>query len=78
VWSQIIISLANVKSIFADNKSLVSGLEAFALRLIAPATEMIGWDYGASEDYLKGQLRALLIRTAGAVGHKKWAGNGSS
>lgn len=78
VWSQIIISLTNVRSIFTDNRSLASGLKAFALRLVAPATELIGWDYGANENYLKGQLRALLIRTAGAVGHEKWAGIVSS
>ena len=71
VWTQIISSLENIRSIFGDNKALATGLQVFTARLVTPATEKIGWDFAPSEDYLTGQLRALLISTAGSAGHEK-------
>ena len=71
VWTQIISSLENIRSIFADNKALATGLRSFTARLVTPATEKIGWDFAPSEDYLTGQLRALLLGIAGSAGHKK-------
>lgn len=71
VWSQIISSLGNIRSIFADNKKLDDGLKAFALRLLTPATDEIGWDFAPNENFLTGQMRALLISTAGNAGHEK-------
>ncbi len=71
VWSQVISSLGNIRSIFADNKAVATGLRVFTLRLVTPATEKIGWEFAPSEDYLTGQLRALLLSTAGNAGHKK-------
>ena len=71
VWTQIISSLGNIRSIFADNKDLATGLRVFTARLVTPATEKIGWDFAPSEDYLTGQLRALLLGTAGSAGHEK-------
>jgi len=64
-------SLANVRSIFADPEPLANGLRKFTLKLISPATERIGWDFAANEDFLTGQLRALLIATAGGAGHQR-------
>lgn len=71
VWTQIISSLENIRSIFVDNKDLVTGLRVFTARLVTPATEKIGWEFAPSEDYLTGQLRALLLNTAGSVGHER-------
>ena len=71
VWSQIISSLGNIRSIFADNKILEDGLKVFALRLVTPATEEIGWEFAPNENFLTGQMRALLISTAGNAGHEK-------
>lgn len=71
VWSQIISSLGNIRSVFADNKTLEGGLKTFALRLVTPATEEIGWDFAPNENFLTGQMRALLISTAGNAGHEK-------
>ena len=71
VWSQIISSLEKIRSIFADNAVLATGLRIFTARLVAPATEKIGWEFAPNEDYLTGQLRALLISTAGSAGHEK-------
>ena len=71
VWSQIISSLGNIRSIFADNKAVAAGLRALTVRLITPATEKIGWEFAPSEDYLTGQLRALLLSTAGNAGDEK-------
>lgn len=64
-------SLANVRSIFADPEHLANGLKMFTLKLISPATETIGWDFADNEDFLTGQLRALLIATAGGAGHQR-------
>lgn len=71
VWSQMAGSLANVRSIFADPEPLAKGLKKFALKLSSPATERIGWDFPANEDFLTGQLRTLLIATAGGAGHQR-------
>ena len=71
VWSQIISSLSNIRSVFADNEKLANGLMAFTLRLVTAATEEIGWDFAPNENFLTGQLRALLISTASNAGHAK-------
>lgn len=71
VWSQIVGSLGKIRSIFADSETISNGLKAFTLRLVTPATEEIGWDSAPNENFLTGQLRALLINTAGNVGHEK-------
>ena len=70
VWAQIITSVGHIRSIFADNENAAAGLKAFTLKLVAPATEKIGWDFTPQESYLTGQLRALLINTAGGAGHQ--------
>lgn len=62
-------SLNNIRSIFAENNAVAGGLKKFALKLVSQATETIGWDFKPEEDYLTGQLRALLISTAGSAGH---------
>ncbi|KAL8759431.1 MAG: hypothetical protein Q9184_003625 [Pyrenodesmia sp. 2 TL-2023] len=69
VWAQLIASLVNIRSIFAENKAVADGLKQFTLNLVSSATEKIGWEYKSGEDYLTGQLRALLISTAGGAGH---------
>lgn len=70
MWSQIVSSLAKVRSVFAENDTLLAGLKTFTLKLVESATEKLGWEFGPNEDYLTGQLRALLIRTAGGAGHQ--------
>ncbi len=72
VWSQMAGSLANVRSIFAEPEPVANGLRKFTLQLVSPATEKIGWEFATNEDFLTGQLRALLISTAGGAGHQKF------
>ena len=55
---------------FSVNNELSAALEKFMLDLIAPAVEKIGWEFPKGEDLLTGRLRALLITTAGTVGHE--------
>jgi hypothetical protein len=71
VWAQILTSLGNIRSIFADNTVVAAGLKKFTLQLVGPAVEEIGWEFSPNEVYLKGQLRALLISVAGNAGHEK-------
>ena len=71
VWSQIVGSLANVRSVFADNETISTALKTYALKLVSSATEKIGWEFEPSDDFLTGQLRALLINTAGDASHKE-------
>ena len=71
VWAQIVTSLANIRSIFADNEQVAKGLEQFTLRLLSPAAEKLGWEFKSDEDFLTQQLRALLIAAAGGAGHQK-------
>lgn len=70
VWSQIISSLSTVRSIYAENEIITEGLRNFTLRLVSPVTETIGWKSSPEEGFLDGQLRALLISTAGGSGHE--------
>ncbi|KZF20641.1 putative aminopeptidase [Xylona heveae TC161] len=70
VWAQVISALANVRSIFSDNEQVSKGLKNFTLQLISPATEAICWEFTPNEDFLTGQLRALLISSAGGAGHQ--------
>ncbi|KAL8992094.1 MAG: hypothetical protein Q9169_007379 [Polycauliona sp. 2 TL-2023] len=69
VWSQMIASLGNVRSVFAESQVVADGLKDFTLKLVSQATDQIGWVPEANEEYLTGQLRALLISTAGGAGH---------
>jgi hypothetical protein len=71
VWSQILGSLATVKSVFSDNAAVSEGLKKFTLKLISSAVEKIGWESSAEDDFLTSQLRSLLILTAGVNGHEK-------
>lgn len=70
VWSQIIGTVRNIQSVFSANEVVSAGLKKFTLKLVEGATEKIGWEFVPSEDYLTGQLRALLISNAGAAGHQ--------
>lgn len=70
VWSQIMMSLGTIKSIFSDDPEIAESLRNFTLKLIDAAVIKIGWEFPKGEDYLTGQLRALLISTAGINGHE--------
>ena len=70
VWAQITASLANVRSIFASNERISIGLRRFTCQLVEQATLSVGWEYGPDESFLTGQLRALLLGTAGLAGHQ--------
>ncbi|KAL6720210.1 hypothetical protein ACLMJK_002131 [Lecanora helva] len=71
VWAQIITSISHIRSVFADSKTTSDGLKYFTQRLVASATEDIRWDFTPQESFLSGQLRALLINSAGSAGHEK-------
>lgn len=70
VWSQIMTSLAYLRSMFANNEAVSNGLKNFVRKLVTPAVENIGWEFKQGEDYLIGQLRKLLISAAGHSGHE--------
>lgn len=69
VWSQVMTSLSNLRSVFAGNEAIANGLKNFVRKLVTPAAENIGWEFKPGEDYLLGQLRKLLISAAGHSGH---------
>lgn len=70
VWSEVISSLGNIRSIFSDDEQISEGLRQFTLKLVSGATEKIGWEFAPNEDFLTGQLRSLLLSTAGLAGHE--------
>ena len=78
VWVQIASSLSRVRSVFYKNKAVAEGVKKFALKLVSPAAESIGWEYPAGEDYLKGQLRKLLLGLAAGAGHEKIISEGQA
>lgn len=69
-WSQILLNLGNIRSIFSGTEDIEEGLKKFHLKLITPAVEKVGWDFNEGEGFLQGQLRAALILSAGLVGHQ--------
>jgi aminopeptidase N len=68
IWSQILSTLANVKSVFGDVPDVSEGLKKFTVKLIGQATKKIGWEFAPNEDHLKGMLRSVLISQAGGSG----------
>jgi aminopeptidase N len=70
VWSEVLSSLGKIRSVFSDDKELSEGLRKYTLKLVTAATDKVGWEFGPHDDYLKGQLRALLLLTAGLAGHE--------
>lgn len=68
VWSQITSSLATIKSVFSEEEDIAKALEAFTVQLINKAVARVGWEYCLEEEYLTGQLRVLLISSAGHNG----------
>jgi hypothetical protein len=70
VWSQVISTLGKIRSTFSSDKQVAEGLRQYTLKLTSDATDRIGWDFKQSDDYLTGQLRALLLQTAGLAGHE--------
>ena len=71
VWVQVNSSLGRVRSVFSANKTISDGLKKFALKLVSPAAEAIGWEFKDEDDYLTGQKRKLLLGMAAGAGHKK-------
>jgi len=70
VWSEVLSSVAKIRQVFSSDEEIAEGLRNFTLHLVTAATDKIGWEFGPHEDYLTGQLRALLISTAGIMGHE--------
>ena len=71
VWSQVISSLATVKSVFSEDENVSNALKKFTLKLIKPTVTNLGWTFAPGEDHLTGQLRALLIQAAGLNGDEE-------
>lgn len=74
VWSEVLSSLGKIRRIFSSDEKVAAGLREYTLKLVGVATDKIGWEFAPSDDYLTGQLRALLISTAGLMGHEKTVG----
>ncbi|KAK4989358.1 hypothetical protein LTR66_007080 [Elasticomyces elasticus] len=71
VWDQVVSTMTNIRSVFADDVQVSKGLQKFTLQLVTAATDKIGWDFNQTDDYLTGRLRALLLYEAGAAGHER-------
>jgi len=71
VWSEVLSTLGKIRSVFSADKDASEGLRNFTLKLVSAATDKIGWDFAPGDDYLKGQLRALLLQQAGLAGHEQ-------
>ncbi|KAG5917750.1 hypothetical protein E4U53_004167, partial [Claviceps sorghi] len=69
VWSQVLDSIASVKSVFAEDKDIKKGLESFTLRLIADKAREVGWESAPDEGYLDTILRKHILGTAVSIGH---------
>ncbi|KAF2640961.1 hypothetical protein P280DRAFT_518300 [Massarina eburnea CBS 473.64] len=70
VWAQILTNVGNVRSVFSSVEDISESLKKYALKLVSPAVEQVGWEFKDGEGFLVGQLRAQLVLTAGLLGHK--------
>ena len=70
VWSQLLGSIGNMRSVFSSNDTIAARLKKYELQLTGPAVEKTGWNVAHSDGLLQSQLRAMLITTAGADGHE--------
>ena len=70
MWSEVLSSLGNIRSIFSEDAEVSEGLRQYSLKLVSSAADKIGWEFDAKDDYLTGQLRALLLTSAGLSGHQ--------
>jgi hypothetical protein len=64
-------SLANLRSVFAQNEQVAAGLKQFTQKLATPTAEKVGWEFKPNEDYLVIQLRKLLISMTGNSGNPR-------
>lgn len=71
VWSEVLSSFNKIQSVFSDDEGVRDGLRQYKLKLVSSATDKVGWEFGPHDDYLTGQLRALLLQNAGLAGHEK-------
>ncbi|KOS21839.1 Aminopeptidase 2 [Escovopsis weberi] len=69
VWSQVLDSIASVKSVFNEDPEISKGLNAFVVKLLDQKVKEIGWEFPEGENYLGGILRKSLIGSAVASGH---------
>ena len=70
VFSELISVLGKIRSTFSSDQQVAEGLRQYTLKLTKAATDRIGWEFAPGDDYLTGQLRALLLQTAGLAGHE--------
>jgi aminopeptidase N len=70
VWSEVLSTLGKIRSTFSSDEAVAEGLRKYTLKLVTAATDKIGWEFAPGDDYLTGQRRALLLTTAGQVGHE--------
>lgn len=68
--SEVISTLGKIRSTFSTDRQVAEGLRQFTIKLTSAATDRIGWEFRPADDYLTGQLRALLLQTAGLAGHE--------
>lgn len=72
VWAAMTEHLGNLRSLFSGKSDAIKeGLRKLTLELVSPMVAELGWQFKTGEDFLTARLRALLISTAGAVGHKE-------
>ncbi|KAK5123334.1 hypothetical protein LTR85_002765 [Meristemomyces frigidus] len=70
IWISVLTALSRLRSVFSDGRTS-EGLTAFTLKLVTPAAEKIGWNAKLEEKGLfHGQLRAVLLESAGLAGHQ--------
>lgn len=56
---------------FSGDKVVAAALKKFTLKLVSPTAEKLGWEFKPDEDYLTGQLRKLVLSSAGNAGHER-------
>ncbi|PFH56944.1 hypothetical protein XA68_15744 [Ophiocordyceps unilateralis] len=71
VWTQVLDSVASVRSVFCGDAELRRGLDELTRLLIDDKVREVGWDSPADEGYLASILRKKLLGSAVSCRHKE-------
>ncbi|KAG6266511.1 hypothetical protein E4U47_005743 [Claviceps purpurea] len=69
VWTQVLDSIASVKSVFSEDKDIKKGLDKFTLKLISSKANEVGWESAPNEGYLDTILRKHILGTGVSISH---------
>ncbi|KAL7783858.1 peptidase family M1 domain-containing protein [Trichoderma ceciliae] len=70
-WTEIADQFQNLFQAWIDNEGVLNTLKSFYVRITAPISHHLGWDFGADDDHETQLFKALMFVEAGMAGDDK-------